>query len=132
MKNVLIAVLSGIAWLSVGCGGVVEEPLDESNLPAEVAPVSEDDLGKSKGALVNCGWSCPAGYHIVSWTWTAGCGSSGTCSNSVNCEPNTGSFYSCGNCPSGWRATSYSCDYSCFGCSQGCWGASNKSYCVPN
>jgi hypothetical protein len=132
MKNVLIAVLSGIAWLSVGCGGVMEEPLDDAELAGEVAPVGETDLAVSKSALIACGGSCPSGYHITRYQWSAGCGASGTCANSVTCEPNTTSFYSCGNCPSGYRADAYYCDTSCWVCTQGCWGGSNKTHCVPN
>ena len=100
---------------------------------------SNEHVVEMVSALSSCGLRCPTGYHPTSYPWSISCCGTGGCggiySNSVTCEPNSGStFLTCGSgCPTGYVPTSYEWSISCCNAS-GCGGISNNSSqcaCIP-
>lgn len=93
---------------------------------------SNEHVVEMVSALSSCGLRCPTGYHPTSYPWSISCCGTGGCggiySNSVTCEPNSGSaFLTCGSgCPTGYVPTSYEWSISCCNAS-GCGGITNNS-----
>lgn len=118
MLKKLAMVLAVVALTA--CGGAQEEQTE----------VKTGELRSAESELVQCGYSCPSGYHPESYLCGSSCGFCSGSTNAVNCQPNSGTFLSCGySCPSGWHPTSYRCSSSC---GSSCSGSSNSVICEPD
>jgi len=125
LKTLPFVLLAFTAVIAAACTAPVD---DDSNAEAD------EEIATAESALVNCGTTCPANEHPISYQICSNGCAPPACSagvyNAVLCGPNSGTFGQCGTeCPTGWHSTSLVCRTACGPCDP---STPNAANCAPD